>query len=190
MISATLVVASAMTKPTRLLLGVVLALAATASGAEALPAAPGTLAVDLLTVRVNGHVVLGRSVAGVTAAFGRPSWRVRGKRLYRIGYGDRENPAMVVLFRKRGEVLRAATVAFEKPPLVEPRLGRNGLAMTPRSFARTVERKYPSAFGVELAPTCAQARCITTLQAVDSARRLTFGQRRGLGSYLSIWQVG
>src|SRR4051794_14470641 len=62
------------------------------------------VSVELRSGRVDGHRVLGRSIAGVTAALGRPTWRQAGGMLYRIGYGDRTNFRTMVLFRKRGGV--------------------------------------------------------------------------------------
>lgn len=145
------------------------------------------LSADLASGEVSGHVVLGRTIAGVTASFGKPSWRVPGARTYRIGYGDRKNFTMMVIFRKRGGALRAVTVAFERQPLFEPELRMNVLAMPPRAFARAVRQAYPNALTIDRGPRCVGGICKVEFRSADSERRVAFGQTRTLGSYLTIW---
>jgi hypothetical protein len=143
---------------------------------------------DLGTARVDGHVVLGRTLADVTASLGRPTWRVPGTRVYRIGYGDRKNFELMVMLRKQGGVLRAWSIAFERPPLVEPLLAEDVLALSPSAFARDVMRQY-GAFTVTAAPKCRRGRCAVTLRAGHSPRYVTFGRTPALGSYLTMWII-
>lgn len=165
-----------------LALGVALAAASTAA-----PAAP-RYSVDLESARVNGHQVLGRSIPGVTASFGAPSWRsARPSYLYRIGYGDRSDPAMVVLFHRTGGSYRAVTVAFDRSPVAEPRLGRDVLSIRPASFAHAVDEAYGAVFDVSVRSHCARGLCSTTLHHVGTKTYVSLGRRPKLGTYLSVW---
>jgi len=162
-----------------------------ASGAQT-SVAQRRFAVDLSTGYVDGHRLLGRSIAGVTASFGAPSWRhprYANAPLYRIGYGDRREPAMEVLFRRRSGMFRAVTVAFRKPPLAESRLGSDMLALTPREFTRAVFEKYKGMFTVATPLKCAFRQCSVTLRLLGTSRYFSLGklQRKPFGTYLSIW---
>src|SRR3972149_8534211 len=81
--------------------------AATANGATA-----PRLTVDLGTGAINGHVILGKSVAQVARSLGKPSWRVPGTRFYRLGYGDRTGFSLMIRFREQGAGLRAGAGGF------------------------------------------------------------------------------
>lgn len=45
--------------------------------------------IDLATGNVDGHRVLGRTIAGVTAALGRPGYRTGARSHYTLGWGSR-----------------------------------------------------------------------------------------------------
>lgn len=67
----------------RLLLVAVMAVLALPAGA----AGASGYTVDLTTARVDGHTILGRNVAGVTAALGRPDFHGGQRRTYMLGWG-------------------------------------------------------------------------------------------------------
>lgn len=159
--------------------------AATANGATA-----PRLTVNLETGAINGHVILGKSVAQVARSLGKPSWRVPGTRFYRLGYGDRTDFSLMIRFQKQGAALRAVAVAFERPPLFERRIGKNVLAMTPRAFQSAVARSYGTGFVVTTRLRCTRQLCSLTLRSSDSDRRVTFGTTKSLGAFLTIWVAG
>jgi hypothetical protein len=159
--------------------------AATTNGATA-----PRLTVDLGTGAINGHVILGKSVAQVARSLGKPSWRMPGTRRYRLGYGDRTDFSLMIRFQKQGAALRAVAVAFERQPLFERRIGMNVLAMTPRAFQSAVARSYGAGFTVATRLRCARQMCSLTLRSSDSDRRVTFGTTKSLGAFLTIWVAG
>ncbi len=76
-----------------LLLSTLAVLAIPAVGAQATT----RQSVDLANGRVDGHRVLGLTVAQVTAALGRPDFRVGPPSRYRIGYGAQRNFSIEVI---------------------------------------------------------------------------------------------
>lgn len=170
----------------RAFLGVGAVVLAVNPGGVARASASAHVSVDLGSALVNGHPVLGRTVAGVTASFGHPSWRRMSGRVYRIGYGDNANFRMMVLFRKQGGVYRAATVAFERAPVFERRIGVNVLAVPPAEFAREVSASYPT-WHTERAPLCKSGTCTVVLGDTSTNLHVTFGQTAALGGFLSLW---
>ncbi len=144
--------------------------------------------VDLGAGTVNGHTVLGLKISAVTAGFGKPSWRDPGARTYRIGYGERPNFSMMILFRKNGSVFRARSIAFERQPLREAKLSLNLLSMTPAAFARSITKVYRSTFRVTQPLACRHGVCRVTFGSSKGPMRFTFGRASGpLGTYLTIW---
>ena len=84
--------------------------------------------IDLGTAKMDGHVVLGRTVAGVTAALGRPAQRLRSKQHYTLRYGSPWD--IQVLFRREHGALRAWSIIVLNPKL------------TPATVQRIVAAKY------------------------------------------------
>ncbi len=160
---------------------------AMASVSTVTAATPRALTVDLGTGTINGHAILGNSLAEVTKQLGKPDWRVPGTRKYRIGYGQRTNFTMMVRFTRKNGTLRAVTVAFERPPLLEKQIGTNVLAMTPRAFQHAVARSYGNRLTIGTPRRCIRGLCSVTLRASASDRRITFGTRKPLGAFLTIW---
>ena len=162
-------------------------LAVVVVAATATAAPSPRLTVDLGSGAIDGHVVLGRSPAQVTRSLGRPSWRLPGTRLYRVGYGERTNFRLMVRFRKQGGTFRAVAVTFERPPLLEKQIGRNVLAMTPGAFQNEVARTYGAGFTIKTRLHCVRQLCSVTLQSSDSGRSVTFGTTKALGTFLTVW---
>jgi hypothetical protein len=143
------------------------------------------LAVDLGSGQIDGHRVIGRSVAGVTAALGAPGQRLPNKRRYLLRY-DRLAPPLAgwgitVLFRQERGVLRAWSIALRDPRLTEPRLGRL-LQLTPKRFQEAVLTAYPDRFSIVRPFRCSgkPQRCRGELAPRDAARlHVTFGSSLG-----------
>src|SRR3954454_14194111 len=81
------------------------------------------LSVDLASGRVDGHRVLGRTIAQVTAALGRPDFHAGPRSRYRIGYGTVRDFSAEVLFRPTGGVERAWSLVFERGRVRDPKAG-------------------------------------------------------------------
>lgn len=162
-------------------------LAAIVVAAPATATSSPRLRVDLGSGAINGHVIIGRSLTQVIRSLGKPSWRLPGTRLYRVGYGERTNFSLMVRFRKQGGTLRAVAVAFERQPLLEEQIGRNVLAMTPRVFQRAVARTYGAMFTIKTRLHCVRQFCSITLQSSDSGRSVTFGTTKALGAFVTVW---
>lgn len=157
------------------------------AGAGARAAAP-ELSVSLLDGSLNRHVLLGKSVAGVTAALGKPTWRIRGASDYRLIYGDRRDFRIMVHFRERAGDLRAVSVAFERAPVFESKLGINILSLPPRYFASKALAAYKGSLTVTRPARCLRGTCSVTLHVVGTDRSVTYGRTSTLGPYLTIWK--
>jgi hypothetical protein len=136
--------------------------------------APGHT-LDLSSGRVDGHAVLGRSVAGVTASLGRPDFRAKG----RIGWGTQRDFSTEVLFRRSGGELRAWSIVFERGPV---RAGNVGdlLGLDPRTLrlpGYDVVRRY----------RCVGAICSTELEQRDGPLRVVFGTQPRRGTWLTLY---
>jgi hypothetical protein len=159
-----------------------------------LPAAAGAggasvRTVNLATGYVDGHRVLGRTIAGVTAALGRPDFRLGPMSRYRIVWGDRSNFSVAVIFRRSGGVQRAWSIAFERGPVREPKLG-NVLARSPSSLQSAVLARYPDNFKLLRRYVCAEGGCIGEFGPRGaSSLHLTFGTHHALGTWFTVWQA-
>src|SRR3979409_1592800 len=98
-----------------------------ALGMLALPAvgaqATRSHTVELATGRIDGHAILGRTVAQVTAALGRPDFRVGPHSRQRIGYGTPSNFSTEVIFRPSAGVERAWSIVFERGAVRDAKVG-------------------------------------------------------------------
>ncbi len=158
----------------------VLAAAASSAGIATQPS------VSLIAGSVDGHVLLGKTVSGVTAALGKPTWRSGGATAYRVGYGDRANFNIMVLFRRRVGIFRAWSVAFEKPPVYELRLRMNVLVYPPRAFANAALNAYGAALKITRPPRCSATLCSVTLHVTGTSRNVTYGRTPRLGTFLTL----
>ena len=160
----------------------------------ALPAAAGAVGasahtVDLAKGYVDGHRILGRTIAGVTAGLGRPDFRIGPTSSYRIGWGSRSNFSIEVIFRRIGGVQRAWSIAFERGPIRDPKLG-DALARTPPSLQAAVLARYADNFKLVRAYACREGRCVGEFAPrTHSSLHLTFGTHRPLGTWFTVWQT-
>lgn len=145
--------------------------------------------VDLTTGRVDGHPILGRTIAGVTAALGRPDFRVGPQSHYRIGWGDRFNFSIEVIFRRSGGVQHAWSIAFERGPLRDAKLG-DLLGRSSSSLQAAILARYGDTFTLVRPYACRSGNCVGEFAPRAGARvHLTFGTHRVLGTCLTVWQT-
>jgi hypothetical protein len=150
-------------------------------------ATPSSRTLDLATGRLDGHPVLGLTLPQVTASLGRPDFRIAGSS-YRIGWGTRPNFSAEVLFQRRHGVLRAWSMAFERGPVRDPKIGQL-LALNSRSLQAAILDSYGNSFRLIRAYACSPGTCVGELAPrTGSSLHLTFGTRRALGTWVTAWK--
>lgn len=149
-------------------------------------ATSSTRTLDLATGRLDGHPVLGLTLAQVTASLGRPDFRIAASN-YRIGWGTRLNFSVEVLFQRRHGVLRAWSMAF-RGPVRDPKIGQL-LALNSRSLQAAILHSYGDSFRLIRAYACRSGTCVGELAPrTGSSLHLTFGTRRALGTWVTVWK--
>jgi hypothetical protein len=144
--------------------------------------------VDLASGRVDGHPVLGRTVAGVTASLGRPDFRVASQSRYRLGLGSRQNFSIEVIFGRRGGIQRAWSIAFERGPVSDVRTGEL-LGRTPESLETAIATAHADTFWLVRSYHCTARRCLGEFAPRPGhALHLSFGTRPALGTWLTLWR--
>lgn len=142
--------------------------------------------VNLADGRVDGHRVLGRSVAGVTAALGRPDFRAGLPSSYRIGWGRPSDFSVEVLFRRSGGTERAWSIVFERG-VSDVKLGAL-LSRTSAALQAAVGSQYGAAFDLVRSYACTSGReCSGEFAARTGSLHITFGTHRALGTWLTVW---
>lgn len=145
--------------------------------------------VDLASGRVDGRPVLGRTVAGVTAALGRPDFRVGPQSRYRIGWGRRLDFSIEAIFRRSGGGTRAWSIAFERGPVHDPKLG-DLLRRDSRSLQAAILARYGYAFKLVRPYACRAGNCVGEFAPrTGAALHLTFGTHRTRGTWFTVWQA-
>jgi hypothetical protein len=144
-----------------------------------------SLSVDLANGRIDGHRVLGLTVAQVTAALGHPDFHAGPQSRYRIGYGTLRDFSTEVLFRPSGGVERAWSIVFERGPVRDARVG--DLLQRPAALQRAILAKYGSAFRLGRTYACKRKQCVAELDETSGALHLTFGTQPVTGTWLTIW---
>jgi hypothetical protein len=142
--------------------------------------------VDLGTGRVNGHRILGRSIAGVTAALGRPDFRVGVPRHFVIGWGSQQNFAIEVMFRPSGGVERAWSIVFERGPIRDVKAG--DLLQPSAALQRAILAKYATVFRLVRPYGCrTKPVCVGDFIARSGPLHLTFGTQPVTGTWVTIF---
>jgi hypothetical protein len=173
----------AMKRVLLLLALVVLAIPAAGAGATR------SHTVDLGNGLLDGHRVLGRTIAGVTAGLGRPDFRLGPQSRYRIGWGSPSNPSVEVIFARSGGVERAWSIAFDSGRVLDVKLG-NLLARRSATLQAGVLAQYGDAFKLLRPYACkAQSACVGEFAPRTGSLHLTFGTHPATGTWLSIWQT-
>jgi hypothetical protein len=141
--------------------------------------------VDLASGRVDGHRVLGLTVAQVTGVLGRPDFRVGPRSRRRIGYGTQRNFSTEVIFRLSGGVQRAWSIVFERGPVRDSRVGDPLQRST--ALQRAILAKYGTTFRLVRSYACKNKECVGEFAARNGLLHLTFGTQPVTGTWLTIW---
>jgi hypothetical protein len=158
-------------------------LALPAVGAQATP----RHTVDLANGRVDGHSILGGTVAQVTAALGRPDFRVGPRSRHRIGYGTPSDFSTEVIFRRSGGVERAWSIVFERGPVRDARIG--DLLQRSADLQDAVLARYGTTFRLIRSYACKnKTECSGEFAARRGLIHLTFGTQPVSGTWLTIWR--
>lgn len=161
-------------------------LVAVALGVAAAAAGASVRSFDLGSGFVDGHRVLGKSVAGVTAGLGRPAYRHETRSRYVLGY--RLPPATVeVLFRRAAGRLVARTVVLQDPRLTEAKTGRL-LQRSPRRIQAAIAAAYRGQYELVRSYRCrTPTLCSGEFSSTDGTRHVTFGRTAGGARFVTIW---
>ncbi len=147
------------------------------------PAATPYTRLDPQTGSVNGHPILGRRLAEVEAALGRPDSaspariepRTQDLALY---YGvTRGNPAaLTVYLHRHGPRLRASQLVYRTPSLAVAGLG-HVLRLQPTEFQRRMASAYGSSYRLDVAYGSEPARlgCTGSFKARGRPLEVVFG---------------
>ena len=133
----------------------------------------GAVHFDLAAGTVDGHPVLGLSVAAIRSTLGPPDYVERYVRRVDLGYGRRSRPRVEVIFNGT-----AWALDFEDPSDVEARLGRL-LERTPRALQALIARRYAGVFRLVRSYRCDPKGCFGLFFNRDGRRRVIFGVSRG-----------
>jgi len=143
--------------------------------------------VDLASGLIDGHQILGRTVAGVTAALGRPDFRIGPMSRYRIGWGTQYNFSTEVIFRRSGGVQRAWSIVFERGPVRDVKIGH---LLQPRSAAlqKAILANYGTTFRLVRSYACKTgSECVGEFAARSGPLHVTFGTQPVTRTWLTIW---
>jgi hypothetical protein len=161
------------------------ALAVPVAGARAV----ASHTVDLGSGLLDGHRVLGRTVAGVTAGLGRPDFRLGPQTRYRIGWGDPSNPSIEVVFHRSGGVQYAWSIVFHRVVVRDVKIG-DLLGRRSGALQAAILARYGDTFRLRRPYACNRHRiCVGEFAPTSSGPlHLTFGSYPKLGNWLSVWQ--
>jgi hypothetical protein len=157
-------------------------LALPAIGAQAAP----SHTVELATGRIDGHSILGRTIAQVTAVLGRPDFRVGPRLRHRIGYGTPSNFSTEVIFRRSGGVERAWSIVFERGLVRDAKIG--DLLQRSAGLQDAVLANYGTTFRLVRSYACKRTGCSGEFAARNGGIHLTFGTQPVSGTWLTIFK--
>jgi hypothetical protein len=168
-----------------LLLLSLVALAVPAAGVRA--AASHT--VDLRSGLLDGHRVLGRTIAGVTAGLGRPDFRLGPQSRYRIGWGSPTDFSIEVVFHRSGGVQYAWSIVFHRVVVRDVKIG-DLLRRRSRALQAAILARYGDTFRLRRPYACNRYRiCVGEFAPTSTGPlHLTLGSYPKLGNWLSVWQ--
>ena len=138
--------------------------------------------VDLSTLTVDGHAILGATPAQVVAALGKPALiRPRNQVVNNVGvpaydYGGttQATAGLEVVFLKRGSRMVANELLYQSPSLVDERLG-HVLRAQPVALQARIEDAYGSRYRLTASYGGAQLTCTGVFQARTGAEGFSFG---------------
>jgi hypothetical protein len=164
---------------------VLVALAATSAAAAE---RTDTRMLDLSTGTVDGTRVLGRSVAGVTAALGRPDFRLAGGECCRIGWGTPTEFSIEVLFRHSRSAWRSWSIVFRRGGLVvDVRIGDLPNRPSP-ALQHQVIAKYGKTYRLVRMYACrTKGFCSGEFAQRGGLLHFAFGTERRGGTWVTLW---
>jgi hypothetical protein len=142
---------------------------------------------DLGSGTVDGHRILGRTVAGVTAALGHPDYHAGHRLTYKLGWGARPNFSIEVMFRPVGGVERAWSMAFEHG-VRDVKLG-DLLGPTSPALQAAIVKTYGDSFKLVRPYTCRTRICVGEFARRSGSLHLGFGTQPTLGTWLTVWKA-
>jgi len=143
--------------------------------------------VDLASGRVDGHQILGRTIAEVTAALGRPDFGIGPTSRYRIGWGTPSRFSTEVIFRRSGGGQHAWSIVFERGPVRDAKVGN--LLKPSAALQRAIVAKYGTTFKLVRPYACkTETQCVGEFDARSGPLHLTFGTQPVTGTWLTIWK--
>ncbi len=143
--------------------------------------------VELASGRVDGRSVLGRTVAQVTAALGRPDFSVGPRLRHRIGYGTPSNFSTEVIFRRNAGVDRAWSIVFERGSVRDVKIG--DLLQRSGDLQDAILAHYGTTFRLARPYACKNTReCSGEFAARNGLIHLTFGTQPVTRTWLTIWK--
>jgi hypothetical protein len=104
-------------------------------------------------------------------------------------WGERLNFSIEVIFHRSGGVQRAWSIAFERSPVRDLKLG-DVLARSSTSLQAAILSRYGDNFRLVQAYACREGGCVGEFAPrTGSSLHLTFGTHRPLGTWLTVWQT-
>jgi hypothetical protein len=158
-----------------------------------LPAPKPYERLDLSGPTVNGEPIFGRGVAEVTAALGKPERiayfsSTNGHREPTLFYGGatQGSAALLVRFGWRQQRLRAISLSYQSPSLVDARLG-HVLRMQPPELDRRIAATYGHQYTLSTPYGSQPARgCLAVFETRDRAVQLSLSLDPRRPSRLSL----
>jgi len=142
--------------------------------------------VDLASGRVDGQQILGRTIAGVTAALGRPDFRIGPTSRSRIGWGTPSRFSTEVIFRPSAGIQHAWSIVFERGLVRDAKVGN--LLQPSAALQRAILAKYGTTFKLVRPYACKTEQCVGEFAARSGPLHLTFGTQPVTGTWLTIWK--
>ena len=143
--------------------------------------------IDLATGTVDGHRVLGRTVAGVTAGLGRPDFRSGRGNSYRIGWGTPTNFGIEVLFRRESGAERAWSVVLRRGPVADVKIG-DLLNRPSLALQKLVAADYGTLLSL-VRPYRCRASGVCSGEFAGRVLHLTFGRQSARGAWVTMWKA-
>jgi len=144
--------------------------------------------VDLASGRLDGRRILGRTVAGVTAALGRPDFHAGPQNRYRVGWGSPNDFSIEVLFRASGGAQHAWSIVLERGPIRDAKIG-DLLERRSRALQAAIRAQYEDTFRLLRPYACkSHGRCVGEFAPRSGSVHLTFGTNLVRGTWLTIWR--
>ena len=105
-----------------------------------------------------------------------------------VGWGERPNFSFEVVFRPISGVERAWSVAFERGPVRDVKLG-DLLGRSSVSLQRAVRSRYADAFALVRPYACKRGLCVGEFAARSGSLHVSFGTQPKLGTWVTVFHA-